>query len=438
MRGGVPIRAGLAIAGCALVWLASPSSASAHAGLVAVTPHSGARLASAPRALRLVFDEDVVPRYVRVAVLTARGPNLAGAPHVTGSVVTVPLRPGRIGSYTVRWRAVSSDDGHATQGAYSYGVAVKPLAPAAAPGLDLPVAPQLLAWLQFLGIVLAGGMLSVRALLWTPAARSLGEAGAPDAAAAIWAAVAGAVLALHAGVLAFLVSAYPIVGGGLSSFVHTEIAPIRTGTHVGQAWTLTTFAWLGVLALLVAAWTTPRRREQLLGFAGALALAIAFGLSWASHPASRGTAALIADYLHLLAAALWVGGLVALVIVAFAARSLPRSAREAVARTCILRFSRLALPAVAVVALAGLYLALRQLPGPSAVLTSGYGITLLAKTSIALGALALGGYHRRFVVPRLAAGAPVATIRRTLVLELSSLLIVLALAAVVSQTAPPS
>jgi copper transport protein len=331
---------------------------------------------------------------------------------------------------------VASDDGHTTEGAFSYGLRVRPQPPAPLGSLNLPVAPEALAWLQFLGIVLTGGMLTVRALVWTPAIRGLDELADRAAPPTLWLAVIGAALALHAGMFAFLAGAYPIVGGGgLSSFVDTEIEPIRVGTHFGQAWMAMTFAWLVVLGLVVAAWAYPRRREPLLAGAGVLALVTAFGLSWASHQASRGALALTADYVHLVAGALWVGGLVAIVV---AARTVPRSAREDVVRRCILRFSRLAAPTVAVVAFAGVYLALRELPTASALVSTGYGATLLLKTGVAAGALVLGGYHRRFVVPRLASGAPIAAIRRTLVLELGVLVAALALAAVLTQRAPPT
>jgi len=431
-------RQGLLTVACALIVLAVPASAGAHAALVTATPGWGTQLSAMPHALRLAFDEDVVPQYARVAVVSTSGQDFAGSPEASGAVVIVPLRAGRTGSYTVRWRVLASSDGHTTEGAYSFGVGVKPLPPAPLGGVGVPVAPQILAWLQFLGVVLAGGVLTFRALVWAPAARVLEEREAPDARVAIWVGVAGAVIALHAGLLAFLTGAYPIVGGTLSSFVDSEIEPIRVATHLGQAWTLTTFAWLGVLALLVAAWVTPRQREPLLAGTGVLSLGIALGLSWASHPESHGNLALVADYAHLVAAALWVGGLVAVAMIAATTRSLPSAAREAVARACILRFSKLAVPAVAVVAIAGVYLALRELPSPSALISSSYGITLFVKSFVALGALALGGYHRRFVVPRLAAGATVVTIRRTLTLELGLLLGVLALAAVLSQTAPPA
>jgi putative copper export protein len=305
------------------------------------------------------------------------------------------------------------------------------------PGQEIPAAPEVLAWLQFVAVVLTGGLLTVRALVSAPAARMVGTSPRADAPAAIGIGVAGAALGLHAGILAFLTGAYPIVGGGLLNFVDTLVEPIRAGTHLGQAWTVMTFAWFGVLALLVAAWVTPPRREPLLGAAGLLALAIAFGISWVSHPASRGALALLADYAHLLTGALWVGGLLAVVILAGFARPLPRPAGEEIARTCMVRFSNLAVPVVVLLGAAGMYLALRDLPAPSALISSRYGLTLLLKSGAAVGALGLGGYHRLRVVPRLAAGAPVATIRRTLLLETSLLVLALGFAAVLTQTAPP-
>ncbi len=433
-----PILRMLQIAGLALICvLAVPSSAGAHAVLATSTPTWGAVVAATPRAATLSYSEEVVPRFARVAVITQRGENVALTPRVSGNVVSVPLRAGPAGSYTVRWQMVASDDGHVTQGAYSFGVSAKPLPPAPASGLVVPVAPELLAWVQFLGVVLAGGTLTFRALVSAPAARMLRDRSECEASVAVGLAVVGAVLALHAGLFGFLVGAYPIVGGGLPNLVNTQIIPIRVATHLGQAWTLTTFAWLGVLALLVAAWVTPRRREPLLASAGLLSLGIAFGISWASHPAARGTLPLVADYLHLLAGALWVGGMVALAILAGVGRRAPDPDREALLRECLLRFSRLAVPAVVVLALAGAYVALRELPGPAALLSTGFGIMLLVKTTVFTGALGLGGYHRRAVVPRLAAGDPVASLRGTLTMELSLLLVALVLAAILSQVAPP-
>jgi copper transport protein len=427
------------IAGCmAALLLGLPATAGAHAVLETSVPAYGAVVAAEPGRLTLDYDEDVVAGLAQVSVLAPEGRDLAGAPRVSGSTVTVPLRPGPKGSYTVRWRMVAADDGHVTEGAFSFGVDAAPVAPAPLGGVGIPIAPELLAWLQFLGVVLAGGTLTFRALITRPAARALGEPGGSDARAVIGLAAIGAVLALHAALFAFLVGAYPVVGGGVQDFVDAQIIPIRLSTHAGQAFTLSSFAWLGALALIVGAWTHPRRREPLLAAAGALSLAIAFGISWAGHPASGGTLLVLADYVHLLAGALWVGGLVALVALAASVRSRSQAERDALFRACLLRFSTLALPLVLVLAAAGVYVAVGELPSPSAILTSRYGILLVAKAAAFATAIALAAYHRRSVVPRVAAGAPAATVRRTLTAEVMVLAVALALAAVLTQTAPPT
>jgi copper transport protein len=421
-----------------LALLVGAAPASAHAYLQTSDPGPRAVVGALPAALQLRFDEDVVPRFARVAVIAPDGQDLAGAPIVTGPVVTVALGSGARGSYTVRWSMVASDDGHLTEGAFSFGVRASPLAPAPAHGVGIPVAPQVLAWLQFMCVVLSGGLLTARALLWAPTRRRPDDGGAVDSGLALAGAIGGAAVGIHAGLLAFLTGAYPIVGSGLSGFVDTEIEPIRVQTHLGQAWMLMTFAWFAVLALLVAAWTTPRIRERLMTVAGLGTLVIAFGLSWASHPASRGWAALVADYLHLVAAALWVGGLLGLAILAWRARAAPRTTREAIVRRCLVRFARLAAPAVAVVAVAGVFLATNELPAVSDLVSTGYGRALLGKSAVAVAALGLAGYHRFLVVPRVAVGASLAGIRRTILVEVGLLVVVLVLAAVLTQAAPPA
>jgi copper transport protein len=441
-----------------VVMLAVPAGARAHAVLETSAPSYGAVVRAEPRRLILRYDEEVVPRLAQVSVVTPAGRELAGAPHVTGATVTVALRAGPHGSYTVRWRMVAADDGHVTEGAFSFGVDPKPVAPAPAHGTSIAVAPELLAWLQFVAIVLAGGVLTFRAAVLVPAARALRsrrrDAGASGAAASvgrpsrspeeaggpitIGVGVTGAAIGIHASLFSFLVGAYPAVGGGISNFIGTEIIPLRVSTHSGQAFTLSSFAWLLAAALMIAAWCYPRRREPLLALAGVLSLAIAFGLSWASHPAGRGTPALAADYAHLLAGALWVGGLIALVILAGAVRALAPADRDALFRACLLRFSALAAPVVVILAAAAVYLAIRELPAVSALFDSRYGILILAKTATFAAAIALAGYHRRSVVPRVAAGAPAAAVRRTLMIEAGVLLVTLVLAAILSQSAPPA
>ncbi len=75
-----------------------------------------------------MFSERTVPALSSIAVSDARGnPYQTGRPELAvGDPLTlvVPVRPLARGVYTVRWRVDSAVDGHATTGAYEFGVQV--------------------------------------------------------------------------------------------------------------------------------------------------------------------------------------------------------------------------------------------------------------------------------------------------------------------------
>ncbi|WP_409330433.1 CopD family protein [Trujillonella humicola] len=134
---------------------------------------------------------------------------------------------------------------------------------------------------------------------------------------------------------------------------------------------------------------------------------------------------------HVVAASVWVGGLLALLLHGRSAGVLPRVAA---------RFSAVALVAAAAVGGSGLlaaWLVLAEGPGLLPGLGTGYGLLLVGKT-LALGALlALGRWHRRRTLPRLAAGRPGA-FRRFAAAEVGVMLATLALAVALAASPPPS
>src|SRR4051794_23654293 len=110
-----------------------------------------------------------------------------------------------------------------------------------------------------------------------------------------------------------------------------------------------------VTALVYLAWVLAR--PVLLAPALVLALGFASGLSVSGHDAVDAGSSWktqLADWVHLSAALLWVGGLVALVAVWGAAPGLRR--------TAFARFSRLATVLVVLVLSAGIYLGIARLP----------------------------------------------------------------------------
>lgn len=177
---------------------------------------------------------------------------------------------------------------------------------------------------------------------------------------------------------------------------------------VPQLAAATAWAWTAVLAILVLlgcrtvltwGWTT-----VVFGIALVAPLPVAL----AGHSATGGAHDLATDslLLHVLAASLWVGGLVAVVALAAA----PGPDRAAGLATAVPRFSHLALVCWVVLAATGIINALTRVE-PGALFTSYYGGLLSAKASALLALGAIGAWHRRRSVHAASRGEPRALLR---------------------------
>lgn len=124
MRRALPIRL-LVIAACAAAAVLSAAPAAAHAYLVRSDPGHNARIAQAPKSLRMQFSEPVEPSFVEIVVkVNAEVVAPAGAPVVEdqGRTLRLALPAGAAGDYEVAWRIVARD-GHPTQGTLRFTVA---------------------------------------------------------------------------------------------------------------------------------------------------------------------------------------------------------------------------------------------------------------------------------------------------------------------------
>ena len=112
----------LRLATAALAGLILAAPVFGHAKLRSSLPAADTQLQAAPTSLTLTFNE-----MVRLAVLTlgTAGRDIPvsvdrGAPPAAQVTVVLPaLAPGK---YQVRWSAMSVDDGHVTQGMFSFVV----------------------------------------------------------------------------------------------------------------------------------------------------------------------------------------------------------------------------------------------------------------------------------------------------------------------------
>ena len=150
---------------------------------------------------------------------------------------------------------------------------------------------------------------------------------------------------------------------------------------------------LGVAVRAATDGPPDRRAGWLLGGGALLALV---GPSLVGHSRAFTPSALLvaADVLHVTAGAVWLGGLVGLVLTM---RAL--AGREVVAAHTLARFSTIAGGVLLAVALTGGFLGWRIVGSWSGLVTTTYGVLLLAKVAIALVVAGVGGWNRWRVLP---------------------------------------
>ena len=406
--------------------LALPGAAWAHATLLETAPAVGRRLPASPRIVLLTFDQSVktLPNGIRVYDSTGR--LVSGQAHgVPGNprAIEVGLRRLPKGAYTVRWSAISNDS-HVGHGVYTFGVRVAAPALSEAFGASGPgTSEHVVRWLYFICLALLTGGLGFRLIV-------LRGAATPEAERRFYRmTAAGAVGALEVGIVAFLLRAEDALQLPLTSFLYGDLSPFANHTRFGEAFVVMELGFSVVAALLFLAWLTERR--WLLWPAFLLSLGLGSGLSLASHQADdRGWLPSFADWTHLSAATLWIGGLLSLGLVVWRDQGLRR--------TAFWRFSEIAGPLVAVVVAAGIYMTYKRFPALDDLWSVHYGRLLLIKLGLVALALAWGAFHHFVVRPRLDHPAVAGRLSRSLLGEAAVALAILLLAAILVDSKPPS
>lgn len=157
------------------------------------------------------------------------------------------------------------------------------------------------------------------------------------------------------------------------------------------------------------------------------------GFSGHSASAADHELAVASVSVHVVAGALWVGGLAVLAVLVLA----DRRVTPAGALPALTSFSTLALWCVVVIGTSGVLNASLRVSTLAQLTGSTYGLLLLAKTAALVGLVGLGWWHRRRSLTDLAATGARAAFVRLVVVELAVMAVVVALAVVLSRTPPP-
>jgi copper transport protein len=397
----VPSRGVKRLAGLlAVAALVAPAAAQAHATLVRAEPDNGTVLQRAPKVVRLTFDDSVRRASGNEVVSNdSRASVLAGPPRVRGRELVLPLEGGLAdGDYSVRWSIVSQD-GHREQGVLAFGVGAGRASPRPVLDAATPLAGStvVLRTLYLLGLLVGAGV----AVFWLLARRTL-----------------GARLQRPIAHLLFFAMLALFLGG--SGMVHDAVA----GTRYALVLRIAVILSLAAGAAAALAPVYPR----MLGAAAVIAIALILAPTLSGHALDRTQPRLLSvpvDLAHTLSAAIWFGGLVALVF------ALPRASADDGKRASIVaRFSTVALASVCVLALTGLGRALTELGGVTEIWSTSYGRALMIKTALFVPLLVLGWLNRTRLL-----GA-FARLRRSALVESVLLLAIVAVVGVLTELRP--
>jgi len=212
-------------------------------------------------------------------------------------------------------------------------------------------------------------------------------------------ATVGAILALLSALSLMLGVAANMAGTAAAALDPDTISKVMLGTSFGRVW-----CWHLFFALvLIGACLVPRVSWRMPAIL-VLSLLLLVSLGWVGHAVEgQGAARLvhqINQMVHLLAAGLWLGGLVPLAWLLARAQS-RGEAWMSVARDVVPRFSQMGYAAVALLAATGAVNALLLVGNAEALVSTPYGRLLSLKILLFLAMVAVALFNRFRLLPRL-------------------------------------
>ena len=415
----------LALAGALLAGLAGAAPASAHAALTGSSPSQGIVVDKAPDQVTLTFSEKVALSDGSIRVLDPKGKRVdtGKAAEISGTTYGVPLHSGLPdGTFTVAYQVVSADS-HPVAGAYTFSIGAPSVTSVkvsdeSAGGGVVGALYGFGRYVSYAGfIVMVGGAAFVLAC-WQ---RGAGVRALQRLVAAGW-------LAMTAATLALLLMRGSYTGSGKVGDIFDlgllgDVLQTKTGAALVSRLLLLAAGAL-FIAVLFGAYARPEeehaeekhseededdtsddedaaydataKRDLTFGLAiGGGVVAIGLAATWAlAEHASTGLQAGIAmpvDVVHLVAVALWLGGLSALLVALFRA-----PADAPIEGSAVRRFSRLAFGSVLALVATGIYQSWRQVGSWSALTGTSYGQLLLVKVGLVIVLVGLAYISRRW------------------------------------------
>jgi copper transport protein len=393
----------------------------AHAFTIRSDPSPSQSVPSPPTKVDVYFSEPIDLRYSTIKVLDPGGKqvdvkdehNIGGDP--ASLSVTLSSSGLKDGVYTVSTKVLSATDGHVVDNAFVFGIGQAAIPSAEHSNSQFGSQSQLYIpnaiarFPAYVGQVLVVGAAFATLWLWKPFSqvRWLNDAIAPvrkriDKSLIILIIIGSAILVISDFGIIFVQASD--LGTGINEAI---------GTKFGTVWVLRTIESFIILG--VSLWTYIRRvrgparsafsisltRGEVTSIF-AIGLAILATTTLIGHGATNGQLLPIAiDFIHNLAASLWIGGIIYLGFVVApkikSAETLEESIKASTLSIIIPRFSTIPVTILGVIVVTGPFLLYFIENNLDLTLASLYGKWLIIKLSLAAIMIAIGGYNQRII-----------------------------------------
>lgn len=436
------------LVGMVLLVLLQASPASAHSELTRSDPPNGGMVVVGRTFLTLWFEEPVNLPASSFDLHTAEGSpvTVTVSADDSGAVVRLDVEQLARATYELSWRVVSLSDGHPSAGALLFGAGTRPDVVASA-GSELPQTSLLvLRWIDLAGLLVTIGALVVSGRVL----RQLGDRGRGARRQVRFIALIASLAVVYAGALTPLIRIRR-PGNPMGTWFAEAWATLTT-TPWGQLWLARELALVVALVAIVIWWRQGGRpRPALIGAVGALVVAcyLDAAAGHASGLSDRSAPTILASAGHVLAAGVWVGGLVVLVASTRAVLRCEVETRRPLVMAMWRAYSPIALVSSLVLLASGLVMAGAHVPALGSLGESIYGASVSAKIALVALALLLAGLNRLTLNPtegqRLArilrrptGWTPVAVARTNTLLRVEAVVLVAAVAFAALATSVPT
>src|SRR5438132_7963344 len=381
-----------------------------HASITKSDPAPSQSLDTQPSKVDVYFDDLIDIRYSQLKVLNSSGVEiqLKDLHYIDNDEHTLSVSlPPRLkdGIYTVQTKVLDQTDGHVTNPAFVFGIGQavpQNFSSSTASNYEVISIPEAIARFPALvGQVIVVGISFATLWLWGPISRipwlgnSLTETRTRIDSSMLKLAVIGSVIILSSGFVMIAVQAYSINAGILDAI----------STKFGSIWIIRMIASSILFGLSFTMYHKIKKSNtippkiNILGLFG-IGLVVLATTSLISHGAATGKILpLILDFIHNVAASLWIGGIIyiAFIFMPKIKQLVDQNISVPVLSILIPRFSTITITILGAIAITGPFLLYSLENNLALTLASTYGKILIVKLSLAASMIALGAYNQMII-----------------------------------------